>query len=113
MSAEALELAPPRQGSLLLRVLPLYPLSVRRAGQLVWRNVLVARRGWLVFVSGFFEPFFYLLSIGVGIGGLVGTVASDTGAVDWSLLGHAAYLAVMGLVGLAIGARRLAGLLLK
>ena len=41
--------------------------------------MLVARRTWLVFVSGFFEPFFYLLSIGVGIGGLVGDVVTDTG----------------------------------
>lgn len=81
MSAEAVEAAPALEGtSLLLRVFPLYPLSARRAGYLVWRNVLVARRSWLVFVSGFFEPFFYLLSIGVGIGGLVGTVVSDTGA---------------------------------
>lgn len=79
MSAEALEVTAPPQGSLLLRVFPLYPLSARRAGQLVVRNLLVVRRSWLVFVSGFFEPFFYLFSIGVGLGGLVGTVVSDTG----------------------------------
>jgi lipooligosaccharide transport system permease protein len=36
-----------------------------------------------------------------------------TGDVGWSLLGHVAYLAVLGLVGLAVGARRLSGLLLK
>ena len=36
-----------------------------------------------------------------------------TGEVGWSLLGNAAYLVVMGLIGLGIGARRLAGLLLK
>jgi len=36
-----------------------------------------------------------------------------TGEVGWSLLGNAAYLLVMGLVGLAVGARRLSGLLLK
>ena len=36
-----------------------------------------------------------------------------TGEVGWSLLGHVAYLAAMGLIGLAIGARRLSGLLLK
>lgn len=70
---------PARPGSLLLRVFPLYPLSARRAGYLVQRNFLVAKRTWLVFLSGFFEPFFYLLSIGVGIGGLVGNVVSDTG----------------------------------
>ncbi|MGY1729082.1 ABC transporter permease [Geodermatophilus sp. SYSU D01062] len=71
--------APARPASLLLRVVPLYPLSARRAGQLVYRNLLVARRSWLVFVSGFAEPFFYLFSIGVGIGGLVGDVVTDTG----------------------------------
>ena len=31
-------------------------------------------------VSGFFEPLFYLLSIGVGIGALVGSVVTDSGA---------------------------------
>jgi lipooligosaccharide transport system permease protein len=36
-----------------------------------------------------------------------------TGDVGWSLVGHVAYLAVMGLLGLAIGARRLSALLLK
>jgi lipooligosaccharide transport system permease protein len=73
------EAAPPRPGSLLLRVVPFYPLSARRAGHLVYRNMLVARRTWLLFVSGLFEPFFYLLSIGIGIGGLVGGVVTDTG----------------------------------
>jgi lipooligosaccharide transport system permease protein len=70
--------APSAPGSLLLRVFPLYPLSARRAGYLVQRNFLVARRTWVLFVSGFFEPFFYLLSI--GIGGLVGNVVTDTGS---------------------------------
>jgi lipooligosaccharide transport system permease protein len=72
--------APSAPGSLLLRVFPLYPLSARRAGYLVRRNLLVARRTWVLFVSGFFEPFFYLLSIGIGIGGLVGPVVTDTGS---------------------------------
>jgi lipooligosaccharide transport system permease protein len=67
-------------GALLFRVVPLHPVSARRAGHLVRRNYLVARRTWVLFVSGFFEPFFYLLSIGVGIGGLVGGVVTDTGS---------------------------------
>jgi lipooligosaccharide transport system permease protein len=71
--------APSGPGSLVLRIIPLYPLSLRRASYLVRRNYLVARRTWVLFVSGFFEPFFYLLSIGVGIGGLVGRVVTDTG----------------------------------
>jgi lipooligosaccharide transport system permease protein len=75
----AVQAADPRR-ALLWRVFPLYPLSARRAGHLVARNLLVARRTWLLFVSGLFEPFFYLLSIGVGIGGLVGTVVTDSGS---------------------------------
>jgi lipooligosaccharide transport system permease protein len=39
---------------------------------MVERNLLVYRRLWLALVSGFFEPVFYLLSIGVGIGALIG-----------------------------------------
>jgi len=57
--------------TLAVRVAPL-PL-VRSAGwRLVERNFLAYRRAWIVFVSGFFEPVFYLLSVGVGVGHLVG-----------------------------------------
>jgi lipooligosaccharide transport system permease protein len=38
------------------------------------RNATVYFRLWYMFVSGFFEPFFYLLSIGVGVGDLVGSL---------------------------------------
>jgi len=46
----------------------------RRAGRLVERNILVYRRGWIVLVSGFFEPLFYLLGLGFGLGTLVGDI---------------------------------------
>jgi lipooligosaccharide transport system permease protein len=75
--------APPRvdrPAALLLRVLPFQALSARRSAYLVHRNLLVARRTWVVFASGLFEPFFYLFSIGIGIGGLIGPVVTDTGA---------------------------------
>ena len=42
-----------------------------RAGRLFERNLVVYRRTWLVIFSGFFEPLFYLLGIGFGVGGLV------------------------------------------
>src|SRR5579875_283098 len=57
------------------------PPGGRRAGRLVERNLLVYRRTWIVIASGFFEPLFYLLSIGVGIGKLVGTVTGPGGQV--------------------------------
>jgi lipooligosaccharide transport system permease protein len=58
-----------------LRILPLGSLGTGRAGRLVERNLLVFRRSWIVVATGFLEPLFYLLSIGVGIGALVGGVA--------------------------------------
>lgn len=45
--------------------------SFRRAVRMYQRNLLVYRHSWMVIVSGFFEPLFYLLSLGVGLGGLV------------------------------------------
>jgi lipooligosaccharide transport system permease protein len=55
------------------------PFGGRRAGRVVERNVYVYRRGWFFFVSGFLEPVFYLLSIGLGIGALVGSVPGPNG----------------------------------
>lgn len=45
-----------------------------RAQRLIERNLLVYRHGWLIILSGFFEPIFYLLGIGFGLGVLVGDV---------------------------------------
>jgi lipooligosaccharide transport system permease protein len=44
------------------------------------RNFMVYRSQWLMLVSGFFEPLFYLLSIGIGLNALVGhlTVGGET-----------------------------------
>lgn len=44
------------------------------AARLIERNLLVYRHAWLAFLTGFLEPVFYLFSIGVGVGALVGTV---------------------------------------
>jgi lipooligosaccharide transport system permease protein len=50
-----------------------------RAGVVVERNVMTYRRQWVAFATGFLEPVFYLLSIGVGVGALVGRVALGDG----------------------------------
>jgi lipooligosaccharide transport system permease protein len=57
-----------------MRIAPVALFGTRRARRLVERNIMVYRRGWVYFVSGFFEPFFYLLSIGVGLSKLVGPI---------------------------------------
>ena len=60
--------------SLTARLLPRSARPSRRSARVVERNIAVARQIWLIIVSGFFEPVFYLLSIGIGIGHLVGNV---------------------------------------
>jgi lipooligosaccharide transport system permease protein len=45
-----------------------------RAHLLFERNLMVYRRSWLIIFSGFFEPLFYLFSLGIGLGHYVGRV---------------------------------------
>jgi lipooligosaccharide transport system permease protein len=66
--------------TLALRILPPIALGSRRSLLLIERNLYVYRRGWMMLVSGFFEPLFYLLSIGLGIGGIVGSIPGPDGA---------------------------------
>jgi lipooligosaccharide transport system permease protein len=73
--------------SLTYRVLP--PTGrlarLRRVGtgvgslRLVERHARAYGRAWLVFVSGIFEPLFYLLSVGIGLGVLIGKVPGPGG----------------------------------
>jgi lipooligosaccharide transport system permease protein len=51
--------------------------------------VLQYRRLWWVLASGLFEPFFYLLGIGFGVGSLVGAVALGGGRT----VGYAVFVA--------------------
>lgn len=37
----------------------------------VYRNYVVYRRHWKLFITGFLEPLFYLFSIGIGVGQLI------------------------------------------
>jgi lipooligosaccharide transport system permease protein len=49
--------------------------TTRRTGALVERNLLILRHTWTPLLSSIFEPTLYLLSIGLGVGVLVGKVA--------------------------------------
>jgi lipooligosaccharide transport system permease protein len=71
-------LAPPRPAGLLLRIAPT-GMYAGRANVLVRRAFIVNRRAWLTIVSGFFEPIFYLLALGVGFGKLVTHVVGPGG----------------------------------
>ncbi|HYD08498.1 MAG TPA: ABC transporter permease, partial [Acidimicrobiales bacterium] len=58
-------------------------LLMVRASRVTERNATVYWRLWYMFVSGFFEPLFYLLSIGIGVGELVGGVQVGGRTVDY------------------------------
>jgi lipooligosaccharide transport system permease protein len=60
------------------RILPTR-FGSRRAALLVERNAMALGTNAMMIVSGFFEPLFYLLSIGFGLGGMVGDVAGPDG----------------------------------
>ncbi|HVJ98977.1 MAG TPA: ABC transporter, partial [Acidimicrobiia bacterium] len=51
--------------------------------RLVERHALAYRRMWYIFLSGFAEPLFFLLSIGNGVGELVGTLRIGDHVVDY------------------------------
>ena len=78
----------PGGAALLLRILP-PGLYAGRARMMLERGVLVYRRIWLIILSGFFEPLFYLFALGTGLGALVGGVASAGDAP----IGYAQFIA--------------------
>ena len=89
-----------------LRILPAPLLAARRgalggrgSAHLIERHARVYRRTWLVLASGFFEPLFYLLSIGVGIGALVGTVRFGGHTVPFTSFVAPALLATSAMNG--------------
>ncbi len=64
-----------------LRIIPAQVLRARRPQRLLERHFIINRAtGWMIVITGFFEPLFYLLSIRVGFGALVGDVV-DGGRV--------------------------------
>ncbi|MDQ5855702.1 MAG: ABC transporter permease, partial [Actinomycetota bacterium] len=81
------EIAPPRSG-LLLRVLP-PGLYAGRSRAVILRSSIASRSVWLAIVSGFFEPLFFLVAMGQGLGSLVGAVPGP----DGQALSYAAFIA--------------------
>jgi len=83
-----------------LRITPLMAFGSRRALWVVERNLLVYRHSWLMLFSGFFEPLFYLLSIGFGLGALVGQVSGPGGQpIPYSVFVAPALLAASSMNG--------------
>ena len=70
------ENVPLEVGPVKVAVLPtrIVPMSARRARLLTEANMRRYLRHWVLFATGFVEPLLFLLSIGIGLGGLVGGV---------------------------------------
>jgi lipooligosaccharide transport system permease protein len=70
-------------------------------GAVVQRGLIAARSSsWAVVLSGFFEPVFYLASMGIGLGALIGTVQTSQGVeVEYAAFIAPALLAVSAMNG--------------
>jgi lipooligosaccharide transport system permease protein len=88
----ALEHRAPRRG-----VGALYAGNARAVMYRGWRAT--RSTNWLVMLSGLFEPIFYLLSLGIGLGALVGTVTVDGREVPYAAYIAPALLAVAAMNG--------------
>ena len=83
-----------------LRITPIFAIGSLRAWRMIERNLLVYKHGWVMLLSGFFEPFFYLLSVGFGLGPLVGDVAGPGGQpISYALFVAPALLAASSMNG--------------
>ncbi len=60
-----------------------------RARRLVERNIMVYRHQWIIIFSGVFEPIFYLVGIGLGLGGIIREVP----LADGQVVAYAAFVA--------------------
>src|SRR5207253_7234191 len=88
-----------------MRVAPPAVLGGRRAARLVERNIVSYRRMWGALASGVFEPIFYLYSLGIGLGALVGTVQGPGGhAIKYALFVAPGLLAASAMNGAILDA---------
>ncbi len=74
----------------------------RRALLLVERNARLYFRHWILFISGVAEPLLFLLSIGIGLSGLVGTIRVGNETVPYATFVAPALLAASSMNGAMI-----------
>jgi lipooligosaccharide transport system permease protein len=85
---------------MLTRTLPRF--GSRRSIRIFERNFMVYRTQWLMLVSGFFEPLFYLLSIGIGLNHLIGNLTIDGRVVSYATFVAPGMLATSAMNGAVI-----------
>lgn len=79
------------------RVLP--PLGWRRSLAVVERNAVAYRRNWPILLTGLLEPILYLLSIGVGVGALVGDLPGPDGPIPYRVFAAPGLMAAAAMNG--------------
>ena len=83
-----------------LRIVPIEVLvRARRPQRMVERSVMFYRHRWLMFVSGFFEPLLYLLSVQVGFAVLVGDIVVGGETFEYAQFVAPALLAASAMNG--------------
>jgi lipooligosaccharide transport system permease protein len=85
---------------MLTRTIPQF--GSRRSVRIFERNFMVYRSQWLMLVSGFFEPLFYLLSIGIGLNHLVGNLTVGGRVVSYATFVAPGMLATSAMNGAVI-----------
>ena len=86
--------------TILMRIVPIEVLArTRRPHRMIERSVMFYRHAWMVFVSGFFEPLLYLLSVQVGFAALVGDVVVGGVTYDYAQFVAPALLAASAMNG--------------
>jgi lipooligosaccharide transport system permease protein len=85
---------------MLVRALPSF--GSRRSIRIFERNFMVYRSQWLMLISGFFEPLFYLLSIGIGLNHLVGNLPVGGRVVSYATFVAPGMLATSAMNGAVI-----------
>ena len=76
------------------------PGSSRARGLIVFeRNAMVHRRTWLILVSGFFEPLFYLFFFVYPLGDVIGEIALDEETLEYAAFVAPALLAASAMNG--------------
>ena len=77
----------------------LMPGASLRARHVSVRNATVVKSQWAAVVTGIFEPFLYLLSVGVGVSVLVGDIVVDGRTYDYTTFVAPAMLASAAMSG--------------
>jgi lipooligosaccharide transport system permease protein len=85
---------------MLVRAFPM--IGSRRSLRVLERNAMIYRAQWVMLISGFFEPLFYLLSIGIGLNKLVGNLPVHGQLVSYALFVAPGMLATSAMNGAMI-----------